>query len=105
MITVTSNASKKILSLMEKHPDADGLRISVRGGGCSGLQYDFAMDALHDRDKIVEHEGVKVLVDPKSAIYVKGSEFDYAKSLMEEGFTVKNPNAKGSCGCGTSFRV
>jgi len=104
-IAVTDSAARKILALAGKHPEADGLRIRVRGGGCSGLQYEFVLDKQRDRDTVFEHMGAKVLVDPKSLIYVNGSEFGYAKSLMQEGFELRNPNVKGRCGCGTSFSV
>ena len=104
-VVVTDGAAQKILSLQEKHSEVDGLRIRVRGGGCSGLQYEFVMDRQHERDRVFEHLGAKVLVDPKSLIYVGGSEFDYAQSLMQEGFELRNPNVKGTCGCGVSFSI
>jgi iron-sulfur cluster assembly accessory protein len=105
LVRVTDAAAKKIAALMTKHPEADGLRISVRGGGCSGLQYEFLVDKQRDRDSLVEHNGARVLLDPKSALYVKGSDFNYVKSLMEERFEIKNPNVKSTCGCGTSFNI
>lgn len=105
MVRVTDAAARKVLALLGKHPQADGLRIRVRGGGCSGLQYEFALDRRRERDTVFEHLGANVLVDPKSLIYVNGSEFDYSKSLMQEGFELRNPNVKGTCGCGTSFTV
>jgi len=104
-LTITDNAARKIGALMKKHPEHDGLRIKVRGGGCSGLQYEFAMDVRHPRDVLFEHAGVRVLVDPKSLIYVRGSQFDYVQTLMREEFTLQNPNIKSKCGCGTSFNV
>jgi len=104
-VRVTESAARKILSLLGKHPEADGLRIRVRGGGCSGLQYEFVLDTQHERDKVFEHAGAKVLVDPKSLIYVNGSEFDYTRTLMEEHFELRNPNVKSTCGCGTSFNI
>lgn len=104
-ILVADSAVEKTLALMSKHPEADGLRIRVRGGGCSGLQYEFAMDARHERDIVVERDGVRILVDPKSAIFVRGSELIYSKTLMLEEFQLQNPNVKSKCGCGTSFQV
>lgn len=105
LVRISDSAAKKILSLLSKHPEADGLRIQVRGGGCSGMQYEFSVDKLHDRDKVVEHNGAKVIVDPKSALYVRGSDFNFVKTIMEERFEIKNPNVKSTCGCGTSFRI
>jgi len=88
-----------------KLPDG-GLRIGVVGGGCSGLSYklDFAKSP-EPQDKVYEQEGVKVFVDPKSFIYIKGLVLDYSGGLNGTGFTFKNPNASKSCGCGTSFAV
>lgn len=80
------------------------LRIQVKGGGCSGLQYDMSWsEAAKERDKLFEREGVKVLVDPKSYLYLVGTTLEYAETLMESGFKLVNPNAKSTCGCGTSF--
>ena len=105
MINISDAAAKKISLLSGKHPEADGLRIRVRGGGCSGLQYEFGMDSLEPRDQVFENAGSKVLIDPKSLIYIKGSDLDYTRDLMRESFEVHNPNVKGTCGCGTSFTV
>ena len=105
MISITDQAAKKIGSLMAKHPEADGLRVSVRGGGCSGMQYEFSVDAANDRDKAFEQRGVKVLVDPKSLLYIKGSELDYSTDLLRAGFEMRNPNVKSTCGCGVSFNI
>jgi iron-sulfur cluster assembly protein len=80
------------------------LRVAVVGGGCSGLQYKMDLqDGPAARDILVESAGVKVVVDPKSALYVTGSELDYVEALLEGGFKVKNPNAATSCSCGESF--
>ena len=102
---VTDSAAQKIRALQAKHPEADGLRVSVHGGGCSGLQYDFGMDTLHPRDHVIEHAEARVMIDPKSLIYLRGSTFDYVKTLMTEEFQIDNPNASSSCGCGVSFNV
>jgi iron-sulfur cluster assembly accessory protein len=104
-LLVDESAVEKITGLMAKNPDADGLRIKVRGGGCSGLQYEFVMDNQHERDRAIEIDGARVLVDPKSLIYLRGSEFVYYKTLMVEEFRLQNPNVKSTCGCGTSFQV
>lgn len=107
MITLSETAVKQILRFREdeKMPDG-GLRISVVGGGCSGLSYklDFQKDP-QPNDKVFEQNGVKLYIDPKSYLYVKGLELDYSGGLNGTGFTFKNPNATKSCGCGTSFSV
>ena len=105
LIKVTPNAARKILSLQQKRGRTDGvLRVAVVGGGCSGLQYEMEMqDQPANRDILVESGGIKVVVDPKSALYVTGSELDFVDALQEGGFKVKNPNASSSCSCGKSF--
>jgi iron-sulfur cluster assembly protein len=82
-----------------------GLRVGVRGGGCSGFQYQLAFDNQRDGDVIFEHEGLKILVDAQSLPYVDGSAIDYVESLQGAGFQVNNPNVVASCGCGSSFRI
>ncbi|MBI2949907.1 MAG: iron-sulfur cluster assembly accessory protein [Verrucomicrobia bacterium] len=105
LIKLTPSAAKKVISLLNKQGRPNGvLRVAVVGGGCSGLQY--KMDLQNqpaNRDILVETAGVKVVVDPKSALYVTGSELDYLDALQEGGFKVKNPNAATSCSCGESF--
>lgn len=105
LIKVTANAAKKVGSLLLKQGRASGvLRVAVVGGGCSGLQYKMDLqDAPANRDILVESSGIRVVVDPKSALYVTGSELDYVDALQEGGFKVKNPNAATSCSCGESF--
>src|SRR6185295_11042147 len=105
LIKVTNNAAKKITSLLTRQGRSQGvLRVAVVGGGCSGLQYKMDLqDAPASRDILVETGGIKVVVDPKSALYVTGSELDYVDSLQDGGFKVKNPNAATSCSCGESF--
>ena len=105
MITVTSLAAEKIkgIKAAQTAPADAGLRIRVVGGGCSGFQYQLAFDAPKPDDQIIEQDGVTVLVDPKSFLYLVGTEIDYVDGLTGAGFTLKNPNAKGSCGCGSSF--
>jgi len=104
LIKVTEAAAKRVQGLLQKQGRPQGvLRVSVLGGGCSGLQYKMDLqDAPAHRDFLVESCGVRVVVDPKSALYVSGSELDYVDSL-QGGFKVKNPNATSSCSCGESF--
>ncbi len=105
LVKLTPNAAKKVSSLLTKQGRANGvLRVAVIGGGCSGLQYKMDLqDAPANRDILVKSGGVRVVVDPKSALYVTGSELDYVEALQEGGFKVKNPNAATSCSCGESF--
>src|SRR2546426_648050 len=105
LIKVTPSAAEKVTSLLTKQGRPSGvLRVAVVGGGCSGLQYKMDLqDAPANRDILVESSGVKVVVDPKSALYVTGSELDYVEALQDGGFKVKNPNAASSCSCGESF--
>ncbi len=105
LIKVTPSAAKKVKNLLAKQGRAEGvLRVAVMGGGCSGLQYKMDLqDNPANRDILVETGGIKVVVDPKSALYVTGSELDYQDTLQEGGFKVKNPNAATSCSCGESF--
>ncbi len=107
MVTMTEIAADKVrgfLSSQESEGDV-GLRVGVRGGGCSGFQYALALDEKRDEDVIFEHEGIPLIVDPASLRYVDGSQVDYTESLMGAGFEVKNPNVVASCGCGSSFRI
>ena len=113
MITVTESAAKKTLTLLEtakkeENYDAEtqyGLRMKVVGGGCSGFQYELGFDEPRSGDKVFEHFGVKIFLDPRSTLYLAGSTLDYADGLMESGFKITNPNAKSTCGCGESFSV
>ncbi len=104
LIKLTLSAASKVGSLLTKQGRPGGvLRVAVVGGGCSGLQYKMDLqDAPANRDILVETSGVRVVVDPKSALYVTGSELDFIDAL-EGGFKVKNPNAATSCSCGESF--
>jgi iron-sulfur cluster assembly protein len=105
LVKLTSNAAKKVSTLLTKQGRPNGvLRMAVVGGGCSGLQYKMDLqEAPANRDILVESGGVRVVVDPKSALYVTGSELDYVEALQDGGFKVKNPNAATSCSCGESF--
>lgn len=105
LIKLTENAGRKVTTLLAKQGRPTGvLRVAIIGGGCSGLQYKMDLqDAPANRDFLVESAGVKVVVDPKSALYVTGSELDYIDALTDGGFKVKNPNAATTCSCGESF--
>jgi iron-sulfur cluster assembly accessory protein len=104
LVKLTPSAAQKVTSLLTKQGRPNGvLRVAVVGGGCSGLQYKMDLqDGPTNRDFLVESSGVRVVVDPKSALYVTGSELDYVDAL-DGGFKVKNPNAATSCSCGESF--
>jgi iron-sulfur cluster assembly accessory protein len=104
LVKLTAAAGQKVSTLLTKQGRPSGvLRVAVIGGGCSGLQYKMDLqDSPANRDILVESAGVRVVVDPKSALYVTGSELDYLDSL-DGGFKVKNPNAATTCSCGESF--
>ena len=104
LVKLTPSAASKVSTLLTKQGRTNGvLRVAVVGGGCSGLQYKMDLqDGPAQRDILVESGGVRVVVDPKSALYVTGSELDYLDAL-DGGFKVKNPNAATSCSCGESF--
>lgn len=107
MITLTSLAATKVQEFLQQNgrPDA-GLRVRVVGGGCSGFQYQLALDeAASDGDEVFEQEGVKLFVDSRSYLYLDGCEIDFVEDIMGSGFRFNNPNATGSCGCGESFQV
>ena len=92
--------------LAERQTPNAGLRIMVKGGGCSGLAYQMEWaEAPRERDKIFEREGVRVFVDPKSYLYLMGTELIFEETLMASGFKLQNPNVKAACGCGDSFAV
>ena len=106
LIRVLPGASARLLSLLKKQgrEDQGGLRVAVVGGGCSGLQYKMDLvDGPADRDIMVESAGVRVVIDPKSALFVTGSELDFSDDLQSGGFKVSNPNAVVTCSCGESF--
>jgi iron-sulfur cluster assembly protein len=89
-----------------KDPDKSFIRVGVEGGGCSGLTYQLTFDTeLKDSDKVFENNGVKVVVDKKSFLYLVGTELDYSGGLNGKGFVFNNPNASRTCGCGESFSV
>jgi len=106
MITITETAAKKIRSLMAKQGITDGgLRVGVKGGGCSGLSYTFAWEkeARLGDEEIEGPGGAKIFVDKKSYLFLKGTVLDYDTQLLNRGFVFNNPNAKSTCGCGSSF--
>jgi len=107
MITMTDKAVKELKRIMETDPSAkDGaVRVMVVGGGCSGMSYKlgFENQPPAQNDKVFEKDGVKVLVDTKSLLYLSGTELDFSDGLNGTGFTFSNPNAKRTCGCGSSF--
>jgi len=106
IVTLTPDAVKQVKFLMQKQNKLDaGLRIGVKGGGCSGLSYTMTLDAnVTERDQVFEVDGIRVIVDRKSATFLEGTVLDYTvKNLLEGGWKWSNPNAQRSCGCGTSF--
>jgi len=105
MITITENATVKLKDILaeENNPDLK-LRIFVQGGGCSGMQYGFTLDETPNEDDFtLDESGVQILVDAMSMQYLTGAEIDYKDDLMGSSFSIKNPNAQTSCGCGSSF--
>ncbi len=107
MVTLTDKAAEKVGAFLTGQEAATeaGLRVGVKGGGCSGFQYNLALDEQRDGDRVFEDRGIRVLVDETSLQYVEGSVVDYTESLMAAGFEVKNPNVVAACGCGSSVRV
>jgi iron-sulfur cluster assembly protein len=106
MITLTESAAKHVQSYIAKRGKGVGLRVGVRTSGCSGMAYklEFA-DNVSPEDMQFESHGVKVIVDPKSLPYLHGTELDYTREGLNEGFKFRNPNVKDECGCGESFNV
>ena len=109
MINVTEVAAEKINQLLaEEDKMGAGLRVFVQGGGCSGFQYGLMIDegeGDESADQVFEVNGVRLFIDPLSLRYLKGAEVDFVDNNMGGGFTIKNPNAKSTCGCGSSFNV
>ncbi|MCZ2075272.1 MAG: iron-sulfur cluster assembly accessory protein [Bryobacteraceae bacterium] len=104
MISVTPKAVSKIKEAFAKQGVSGGLRLGVLGGGCSGLSYQFKFDAKsRPTDNVFQFDGIEVFIDPKSMVYLDGMTLDYKESIIQSGFVFENPNAKKSCGCGTSF--
>jgi iron-sulfur cluster assembly protein len=106
MITLTPIAVSEVKKILEKQNKPElGLRVGVKGGGCSGLSYSIGFDTQHEGDNAFEFEGLKVFVDPKSYLYLKNTTLDFNDGLEGRGFKFVNPNAEKSCGCGESFSV
>lgn len=108
MVTITDKGAEKVrefLAAQQADASLAGLRVGVRGGGCSGFQYQLAFDEQRDTDSVFETHGLKLLVDHDSLPYVRGSIIDYQETLQGAGFKVDNPNVVAACGCGSSFRV
>ncbi|MCX7178234.1 MAG: iron-sulfur cluster assembly protein IscA [Proteobacteria bacterium] len=106
MITLTEKAAKHVAGFLAKRGKGIGLRFGVRTSGCSGMAYKLEfVDEANPEDLIFESHGVKVLVDPRSMPYIDGTELDYAREGLNEGFKFNNPNIKDQCGCGESFNV
>ena len=105
-VTLSEPAAKHVADFIVKRGKGIGIRLGVKTSGCSGLAYklEFA-DAAQPEDLVYESHGVKVLIDPKSLPYIDGTELDYTKEGLNEGFKFNNPNVKGECGCGESFSV
>ncbi|MCA0422997.1 MAG: iron-sulfur cluster insertion protein ErpA [Proteobacteria bacterium] len=105
-VSVSERAAKRIATILKGEPAGAMLRVTVKGGGCSGFQYAFDIDNLAtDDDLTVSRDGVTVLIDNISLPYLKGAEIDFVDNLMGQSFHIENPNATASCGCGTSFSI
>ncbi|MBL3528461.1 MAG: iron-sulfur cluster assembly protein IscA [gamma proteobacterium endosymbiont of Lamellibrachia anaximandri] len=105
-ITITEAAAKHVQQFLSSRGKGIGIRLAVRTSGCSGMAYEMEFaDELGEDDQVFEDLGVKVIIDPKSLVYLDGTEIDYTKEGLNEGFKFNNPNAKGECGCGESFQV
>jgi iron-sulfur cluster assembly protein len=107
ILTITENAMSRIHALLDKRgkPSA-GIKIGVRTRGCSGLSYSIEYaDEVSKFDEVVEKDGIKLLIDPKAVMFLLGTEMDYVEEKLKSGFTFRNPNEKGRCGCGESFHV
>jgi len=107
MITLTEQAVGRIKEILDNDPSAAGkaLRLSVQGGGCAGFEYAFSFDDKQGDDAVVEQDGLEIVIDPMSSIYLMGLQIDYTEDLSGASFRFKNPNSSGSCGCGKSFAV
>jgi iron-sulfur cluster assembly protein len=105
-ITLTEPAAERIRNFLTNRGKGIGLRLGVKTSGCSGMAYVLEfVDGLNEEDEVFEDHGIKVIIDPKSLIYLDGTEVDYGKEGLNEGFKFNNPNVKDACGCGESFTV
>jgi iron-sulfur cluster assembly accessory protein len=106
VVSLTPAAATKIRELMAQETDVSVLRVAIEGGGCSGFQYGLGFDhGAQEGDLEFEQEGVRVVVDPFSAPYLRGAEIDFLETIQESGFKINNPNVTAACGCGHSFQV
>jgi iron-sulfur cluster assembly accessory protein len=105
-VTLSARAARRIAAILGAEPQPMMLRVAVTGGGCSGFQYNFALDETRmDDDLVLERDGATVLIDPVSLDFLAGAEIDFTDDMIGQAFKVNNPNATSSCGCGTSFAV
>ncbi|HEY9058671.1 MAG TPA: iron-sulfur cluster assembly accessory protein [Aurantimonas sp.] len=105
-VTISEAATRRIAAILSKTAEADSLRISVEGGGCSGFSYKYDLTrGREDDDLVLEQDGARVLIDQVSLAYMEGAVVDFVDDLMGQSFQIRNPNAVASCGCGTSFTV
>tara|TARA_B100000029_G_C17263728_1_gene847258 strand:+ start:120 stop:464 length:345 start_codon:yes stop_codon:yes gene_type:complete len=106
LLSLSESAVNRVSGLLENETDGTMLRIAVSGGGCSGFQYGFSFDAKRNEDdSVIEQNGIKIVVDNMSLLYVSGSQIDFVEDLIGSSFSLKNPNATASCSCGSSFAV
>ena len=106
MITLTENAADHIHNFLSKRGKGEGIRLGVKTSGCSGMAYTLEfVDDIEPEDLVFEGHGIKVFIDPKSHVYLDGTQLDYTKEGLQEGFKFENPNVKDECGCGESFHV
>jgi len=105
-ITLTKTAAERVQAFLDNRGKGLGLRVGIKTSGCSGMAYILEfIDETEEDDKVFESQGVKIIVDAKSLLYIDGTELDYGKEGLNEGFQFNNPNVKGECGCGESFTV
>ena len=105
-ITMTDSAAERVQNFLESRGSGVGLRLGVKTSGCSGMAYVLEfVDNIDEQDQVFESHGVKIIVDPKSLLYIDGTELDYGKEGLNEGFKFNNPNVKDQCGCGESFTI
>lgn len=105
-VTLTDKAAERVRSFLAKRGKGEGLRLGVRTTGCSGKAYVLEfVDGANPEDHVFESNGIRVFIDPKSLVYLDGTELDFAREGLNEGFKFNNPNVKGTCGCGESFSV
>ena len=105
-VTLTQAAANRVRSFLENRGKGEGLRVGVKTSGCSGMAYVLEyVDEIDKDDQVYESHGVKIIVDPKSLVYIDGTELDYTKEGLNEGFAFSNPNVSSECGCGESFNI